>query len=95
MKAKLSGIHSVKVRQCASGSERGSIYPPLYPHARANPLFPLTSYKNRPPRLSTPFTPSPIISPIALAGDLVRTGYQGGASVPGWSSSVGGWVMNP
>jgi len=25
----------------------------------------------------------------------VRTGYQGRASVPGWSSAAGGWVMNP
>ena len=38
---------------------------------------------------------SPIIRPIALAGDLVRTGDQERATVPGWSSSVGDWVMNP
>jgi hypothetical protein len=54
---------------------------------------------NRLPVISGLFHP-PLIAPvdtapIALAGDLVRTGYQGGATVPGWSSTVGGWVMNP
>ena len=37
------------------------------------------------PSLFPALRTSPIIAAIALAGDLVRTGYQGRASVPDWS----------
>jgi hypothetical protein len=53
-------------------------------HSPPNPLIPFISRKNftlpYPHRLR--LTHNPL---IALAGDLVRTGYQGRASVPGWS----------
>ena len=61
----------------------------------AQPIVPTHLLKILSPHFSPPSAPSPILSPIALAGDLVRTGDQERASVPGWSSAVGGWVMNP
>jgi hypothetical protein len=75
---------SAKLAKC--GSNLGQSPP--------NPLFPLTSQKTFTPLFPTLPT-SRIIRPIALTGDLVRTGYQGRVTVPGWSSAVGGWVMNP
>jgi hypothetical protein len=60
--------------------KRGQI-PPRYPD---NPLIPLTFTKISPTSIHTLCRLS-IIRAIALAGDLVRTGYQGRASVPDWS----------
>jgi hypothetical protein len=75
-----AGIHSVTSRQDTSGAECGSIRPRISP----KPLMLLTSRKNftlpYPHRLHLPHTHA-----IALAGDLVRTGYQGRVSVPDWS----------
>ncbi len=76
------------------GSAYLSRYGSSYLASSSNPLILLTSCKifhliyPHPPYLSHNLL-------TAFAGDLVRTGDRERAAVPGWSSSVGGWVMNP
>ena len=53
-------------------------------HSPPNHLISFTFLKNLTPSFPPPLH-LPHNLPIALAGDLVRTGYQGRASVPDWS----------
>ncbi|WP_210171807.1 hypothetical protein, partial [Mesorhizobium sp. Root157] len=80
----MSGILAVTVRQPVNGPEWGSNSPPAA-HLARQPVDPAHFEQKPVTALIHSLCTSPIIRAIASAGNSVRTGYRGEASVPDWS----------
>ncbi|WP_210171803.1 hypothetical protein, partial [Mesorhizobium sp. Root157] len=75
---------SVTVRQPVNGPEWGSNSPPAAPPS-GQPVVPINFPQKPLTVLIHTLSTSSIIGAIASAGNSVRTGYRGEASVPDWS----------